>query len=144
MADKPHGASMYKYQRCRCPECRRSNAKVKRDFRASQARQVVDGVHPTAPHGTPNGYDVYCCRCGSCRTAKREQLKQWRAVRLSERVEIDGRLAHPRAPHGTRNGYQNFGCRCIACTASNADRYHRRKAARAAEGHADASTKSMP
>lgn len=98
-----------------------------RNYRAQRARFVVDGVHPTAPHGTANGYDIYRCRCEPCRLVKLEYLAKQQARRLAERVEVDGRLVHPKAKHGTLYAYRAYGCRCEACRAVSRD--HRAKQA---------------
>lgn len=48
-----------------------------------------------------------------------------RAIRMAERIKIDGRLVHPRATHGTMAGYNNFGCRCLDCGTRELERKRR-------------------
>ena len=70
-------------------------------------------VVPNAPHGTPNGYFNYRCRCSRCKTAGREyQLPRTKDRWARGLPEGDSR-------HGTYNGYLNYGCRCGFCKEAN-------------------------
>lgn len=114
--DAKHGTlTGYSEHICRCPPCTEANSeaasrryKTRRDgtpdmrrrpgggmthkelkeFQRSK-RVLIDGVmvHPTAPHGTPSGYDYYGCKCQPCLEAnssrKRLRLQQKRENKVA-------------------------------------------------------------
>jgi hypothetical protein len=82
-AEELHGErnpSYYTYKKlqCRCWRCKRANAEYKRTKVAANARLTASegyegdlyGDSATIPHGTPNGYDWWGCRCRSCTESK--------------------------------------------------------------------------
>jgi hypothetical protein len=52
-----------------------------------QRRQVGDrlvSTHPDAPHGTPEGYDLFSCRCHRCTSAGTKRSREGRDRRRTQ------------------------------------------------------------
>lgn len=74
---------------------------------------MSDEIVENAPHGTPNGYFNYKCRCEPCKAAGRA----YQLPRTKDRWEKGLEPSDPR--HGSYNGYLNYGCRCNECREAN-------------------------
>lgn len=74
---------------CSCDGCRAAHTRYKRAQRWEHMaeRVLVDGhlIHPSAPHGTRNGYGFYGCRCSSCRAINTQTLRDYRRRRAAEK-----------------------------------------------------------
>jgi hypothetical protein len=85
--------SYYTYKKllCRCWQCKRANAEYKRAKVAANKGLTASsgyegdlfGPSSTIPHGTPNGYDWWGCRCRECTESKVDSVRERR-----ERLEL--------------------------------------------------------
>ena len=83
----------------------------------------MSGILP-CHHGTITGYTDYRCRCGACRRAWLEYMRDWREKALKGPIPES-------SAHGTRSTYNSYGCRCEPCKAANSAYMREYKAARA-------------
>lgn len=73
-----HGTrGAYNNGKCRCPECRATQAEYQRHYRARTAEQPI----PPSVHGTRNGYNNYKCRCPECSAVQAAYQQRYRATR---------------------------------------------------------------